>query len=157
LAIAAAQRLRRSILSRRTAAFARPLFRARSLIILYAAIAKAFVNETEPDRKAMGADYEARYERFFAAAARIEFAKGAAKEPERLKRDVLEIVNARVPPLYRDAWARLNCQKPRSASEAELAIGGEARAFLNCGFVKLAKPEQARLQAQNRFPAHHVF
>lgn len=61
---------------------------------LYAAIAKAFVNETEPDRKAMGADFKARYEQFFTVAARIEFAKGARKEPERLKREVLEIANA---------------------------------------------------------------
>jgi hypothetical protein len=61
---------------------------------LYAAIAKAFVNETEPGAKAMGADFKAQYERFFTVAARIEFAKGATKEPERLKREVLDVANA---------------------------------------------------------------
>jgi hypothetical protein len=61
---------------------------------LYAAIAKAFINETESQRKAMEGDFKAWYERFFTVAARIEFAKGAAKEPERLKREVLEVGNA---------------------------------------------------------------
>jgi hypothetical protein len=52
----------------------------------------------------------------------------------------------RVPPVYLDAWARLNCQKPASVSQAEwrLALDDGGR-FLDAG--------EARRRKRNGRPA----